>query len=86
MELFPEITQKLTPIIENLISEPTEPYRVERLSSFITSLKISEGIVKYLEDKSDDDLRTKTGTEIKYYLNIFIEDYGDIPISSINIE
>ena len=27
MELFPELSEKLTPIIENFIPEPTQPYR-----------------------------------------------------------
>ena len=38
------------------------------------------------ESSPDDDLRTKTGTEIKYSLSLLIEDFGDIPISSINVE
>ena len=45
---------------------------------------ISEGIEKYLDDKTDDDLRSKTSSEIKYSLSLLIEDFGDIPISSIN--
>ena len=101
MSLFPELvsTQSTppsipiqigntvhTPVIENLAPEPTEPYRVERPQSSHQSIKISEGIEKYLDDKTDDDLRTKTSSEIKYSLNLLIEDFGDIPISLINVE
>ena len=97
MELFPELQsppsvqiqvgdQILNPVIENLAPEPPQPYRVERPQSSHQSIKISEGIEKYLEDKTDDDLRSKTSSEIKYSLSLLIEDFGDIPISSINVE
>jgi len=97
MNLFPELEippsvqvqigdQILNPVIENLTPEPPQPYRVERPQSSHQSIKISEGIEKYLDDKTDDDLRSKTSSEIKYSLSLLIEDFGDIPISSINVE
>ena len=101
MELFPELIINQSsppsipvqigntvqhPVIENFSPEPTEPYKVESPQSSHQSIKISEGIEKFIDDKSDDDLRTKTGTEIKYSLSLLIEDFGDIPISSINVE
>ena len=89
MNLFPELEippsvqvqigdQILNPVIENLAPEPPQPYRVERPQSSHQSIKISEGIEKYLDDKTDDDLRSKTSSEIKYSLSLLIEDFRNI--------
>ena len=83
MNLFPDLEippsvqiqvgdQILNPVIENLTPEPPQPYRVERPQSSHQSIKISEGIEKYLDDKTDDDLRSKTSSEIKYSLSLLI--------------
>ena len=85
MELFPEFSEKLTPIIENIVPEPTEPYRVEPPLSSIQSTFVSKGIELFLEDKPKD-IRTKTFQEIETSLKILIEGFGDIELGKINQE
>ncbi len=103
MNLFPELTEKLTPIIENFVPEPTQPYRIERPVSdnsrnednqiikksnlsTLQSIPISKCIEKYFDDKVEGDLRIKSEREVKHSLNLLIEEFGDIPIGTIDIE
>ena len=80
MELFPELSEKLTPIIENFIPEPTQPYRVQEPLSSHQSTPISEGIQKYMNEKS---ISHRSGREVRHSLNMLIEDFGDIPIGKL---
>ena len=83
MELFPELSEKLTPIIENFIPEPTQPYRVQEPLSSHQSTPISEGIQKYMNEKS---ISNRSGREVRHSLNMLIEDFGDIPIGKLTRE
>ena len=83
MELFPELSEKLTPIIENFIPEPTQPYRIQEPLSSHQSTPISEGIQKYMNEKS---ISNRSGREVRHSLNMLIEDFGDIPIGKLTRE
>jgi len=89
MNLFPELSEKLTPIIENFVPEPTEPYRVQepvQILSGLRSTPISKVIGEFMKDKGHIELRTKSERDIKHSLGMLIEDFGDIPIGEIDIE
>ena len=86
MNLFPELSEKLTPIIENFVPEPNEPYRIDKPLSSLQSTPISKVIEKYFEDKVSGDIRGKSEREMKHSLGLLIEGLGDIPIGSIDIE
>ena len=90
MSLFPELvtTQSnppsisiqtgnrvLTPVIENLAPEPTEPYRVGSSLPTLQSIPISKGIELFLEEKPKD-IRTKTYWEIETSLNLMVKGLG----------
>ena len=62
------------------------PYAPEKAIAPSKPITISQAMERYFEDKSDDQIRTKSEREIKQSLNLLIEDFGDIPIASINIE
>ena len=84
VELFPELNVKLTPIIENYIPEPTEPYRVETPLTTHQSTLLSVGIENYIKEKGS--IRTHSLKEIQHSLNVIIEEFGDIPIGSMTRE
>ena len=85
IELFPELSGKLSPIIENLIPEPTQPYRVEQPISSLQSIPISKGIKLFLEEKPKD-IRSKTFWEIETSLNLMVKGLGDVEMGRINQE
>ena len=84
MNLFPELSEKLTPIIENFIPEPTQPYRVQETLSSHQLTKISVGIDKFINEKTR--LTKKSEWEIRTTLNMLIEDFGDIPLGKLTRE
>ena len=86
MELFPELIEKLTPIIENFVPEPTEPYRVQEpvQLSGLPSTPVSECIELFLSEKGD--VREMTIKECKTALKFIIEEFGDIPIGKLDKE
>ncbi|MCH2405817.1 MAG: site-specific integrase, partial [Nitrosopumilus sp.] len=81
VELFPELKQQLTPVVENYIPEPTQPYRVETPLTPHQSTPLSVGIKNYLDERGK--IRTKSLEEINNSLNLMIEEWGDIPIGSV---
>ena len=81
LELFPELKQQLTPVVENYIPEPTQPYRVETPLTPHQSTPLSVGIKNYLDERGK--IRTKSLEEINNSLNLMIEEWGDIPIGSV---
>ena len=49
LELFPELQKQLTPVVENYIPEPTQPYRVETTpDTLINQPLLSVGIKNYV--------------------------------------
>ena len=88
MNLFPELTEKLTPIIENdphnPIPEPRQPYEVEQTLSPHQSTPISVGIHKFVGEKSN--ITKKSLWEITSSLEMLIQEFGDIPLGKINRE
>ena len=88
MNLFPELTEKLTPIIENdphnPIPEPRQPYEVEQTLSPHQSTPISVGIHKFVGEKSN--ITKKSKWEITSSLKMLILEFGDIPLGKINRE
>ena len=88
MNLFPELTEKLTPIIENdphnPIPEPRQPYEVEQTLSPHQSTPISVGIHKFVGEKSN--ITKKSLWEITSSLKMLIQEFGDIPLGKINRE
>jgi integrase len=85
VELFPELNEKLTPIIENYdIPEPTQPYRVETSLTPHQSTPLSVGIKNYLDERGT--IRTKSLSEVKHSLGLMVEDWGDLPIGSVTRE
>jgi len=84
VQLFPELNVKLTPVIENYIPEPTEPYRVEQPLTSHQSTPLSVGIENYIDEKGS--IRTRSVKEVKHSLNHLIEEWGDIPIGSVTRE
>ena len=88
MNLFPELTEKLTPIIENdphnPIPEPRQPYEVEQTLSPHQSTSISVGIHKFVGEKSN--ITKKSLWEITSSLKMLIQEFGDIPLGKINRE
>ena len=81
LELFPELQKQLTPVVENYIPEPTQPYRVETPLTPHQSTPLSVGIKNYLDERGK--IRTKSLEEINNSLNLMIEEWGDIPIGSV---
>ena len=84
LELFPELKQQLTPVVENYIPEPTEPYRVEQTLNTHQLTPLSVGIENYVDEKGK--IRNRSISEIRHSLSIMIEDWGDIPIGSVTRE
>ena len=85
MELFPDLTQPLTPVIENYAPEPTQPYQVQSNSlNSLQSSPISKCLGLFMDEKGD--IREKTVAEIKNSVNLLIEEFGDIPIGTITQE
>ena len=85
--LFPELLleskdeiQVSSESSEELISSPSV-----QLGKF-KSLPLSEVIQKYFDDKESSELRVKSEMEVKHSLNLLIEDFGDIPIGSLDVE
>ena len=84
LELFPELQKQLTPVVENYIPEPTEPYRVETPLTPHQSTPLSVGIENYIKEKGS--IRTHSEKEIQHSLNVMIEEWGDISIGSLTRE
>ena len=84
LELFPELQKQLTPVVENYIPEPTQPYRVETPLTSHQSTPLSVGIENYIKEKGS--IRTHSLKEIQHSLNVMIEEWGDIPIGSLTRE
>ena len=84
VELFPELKLHLTPVIENYIPEPTEPYSVDKQLSSHQSTPLSVGIKNYIDEKGS--IRIRSIKEVKHSLNHLIEEWGDIPIGSVTRE
>jgi len=84
VELFPELKDKSTPVIENFSPEPIQPYQVEQPLNSHQSTPLSKGIENYLSEKGT--IRSLSVVEVTYSLNLMIEDWGDIPIGSVTRE
>ena len=84
LELFPELQKQLTPVVENYIPEPTQPYRVETPLTPHQSTPLSVGIKNYIDEKGS--IRIRSIKEVKHSLNHLIEEWGDIPIGSVTRE
>jgi len=84
LELFPELQEQLTPVVENYIPEPTQPYRVETPLTPHQSTPLSVGIKNYIDEKGS--IRIRSINEVKHSLNHLIEEWGDIPIGSVTRE
>ena len=84
VELFPELKEKLTPVIENYAPEPKQPYQVEQPLNPHQSKPLSVVINNYVDEKGN--IRTKSIDEVTYSLTLMIEDWGDIPIGSVTRE
>ena len=85
VELFPELKEQLTPIIENYdIPEPSQPYRVETSLTSHQSTPLSKGISNYIDERGK--IRNKSIDEINSSLTLMIEEWGDIPIGGITRE
>ena len=86
--LFPELTEKLTPIIENdpynPIPEPSQPYEVQQTLSPHKSTPISIGIDKFVGEKSN--ITNKSVWEIRHTLDLLIQEFGDISLGKLNRE
>ena len=86
--LFPELTEKLTPIIENdhynPIPEPSQPYEVQQSLSPHKSTPISIGIDKFVGEKSN--ITNKSVWEIRHTLDLLIQEFGDISLGRLNRE
>ena len=86
--LFPELTEKLTPIIENdpynPIPEPSQPYEVQQSLSPHKSTNISIGIDKFVGEKSN--ITNKSVWEIRHTLDLLIQEFGDISLGKLNRE
>ena len=84
VELFPELNEKLTPILESNIPEPSQPYKVETPLTQHQSTPLSIGIQNYLDERGK--IRTKSLEEINSSLGLMIEEWGDVPIGSVTRE
>jgi hypothetical protein len=84
VELFPELKLHLTPVIENYIPEPTEPYSVDKQLSSHQSTPLSVGIKNHIDEKGS--IRIRSIKEVKHSLNHLIEEWGDISIGSVTRE
>ena len=84
VELFPELKEKLTPVIENYIPEPSQPYQVEQHLTSHQSTPLSVGIENYVGEK--ESIRILSVDEVTHSLNLMIEELGDIPIGSVTRE
>ena len=84
VELFPELNEKLTPVFEDSIPEPSQPYLVETPLTPHQSTPLSVGIQNYVDERGK--IRNKSIDEINSSLNLMIEEWGDIPIGSITRE
>ena len=58
LELFPELQKQLTPVVENYIPEPTQPYRVETPLTPHQSTPLSVGIKNYIDEKGSIRIRS----------------------------
>ena len=74
----------LTPVIENYVPEPTQPYQVEQPLTTHQSTPLSVGIENYIDEKGSITIRSVK--EVKHSLNHLIEEWGDIPIGSVTRE
>ena len=84
IQLFPELEEKLTPVFEDSIPEPSQPYQVQQSLTSHQSTPLSVGIENYIDDKGS--IRTRSIVEVRHSLNHMIEERGDIPIGSITRE
>ena len=84
VELFPELKEKLTPVIENYIPEPSQPYQVEQHLTSHQSTLLSVGIENYVGEK--ESIRILSVGEVTHSLNLMIEEWGNIPIGSVTRE
>ena len=84
VELFPELKEKLTPVIENYIPEPSQPYQVEQHLTSHQSTLLSVGIENYVGEK--ESIRILSVGEVTHSLNLMIEEWGNIPIGSVSRE
>ena len=84
IQLFPELEEKLTPVFEDSIPEPSQPYQVQQLLTSHQSTPLSVGIENYIDEKGS--IRTRSFVEVRHSLNHMIEERGDIPIGSITRE
>ena len=86
--LFPELTEKLTPIIENdphntVNQEVHTDQEVSSLSKH-QSTSISVGIDKFVGEKSN--ITNKSVWEIRHTLDLLIQEFGDISLGKLNRE
>ena len=84
IQLFPELEEKLTPVFEDSIPEPSQPYQVQQSLTSHQSTPLSVGIENYIDEKGS--IRTRSFVEVRHSLNHMIEERGDIPIGSITRE
>ena len=86
--MFPELTEKLTPIIENdpynPIPEPSQPYEVQQTLSPHKSTPISIGIETFVCEKLK--IINKYVWEIRHTLDLLIQEFGDISLGRLNRE
>ena len=83
MNLFPELAGRTsTPVKQVPVNQELPSDRGESLSLH-QSTPISEGIEKYMNEKS---ISNRSGKEVRHSLNMLIEDFGDIPIGKLTRE
>ena len=84
VELFPELKEEPTPVLESDIPEPIQPYQVQQTLTKHQLTPLSVGIENYVDEKGK--IRNRSVSEIRHSLSIMIEDWGDIPIGSVTRE
>ena len=87
LNLFPELLLDSKDEIQVTSESYEEPITSPpvQLGKF-KSLPLSEVIQKYFDDKQSSELRVKSEMEVTHSLNLLMEDFGDIPVGSVDIE
>ena len=82
------VEKQFTPVIEQLIPEPIQPYQVQNkdeVDELEETHLISELIDEYLEEtERQKDLREKTIVEYRSVLEMMVEIIGDFPINELS--
>ena len=83
MNLFPELCGDTPSPVEQVPVQQQIPTDQGISLSPHQSTLISEGIEKYMNEKS---ISNRSGREVRHSLNMLIEDFGDIPIGKLTRE